>query len=97
MAGIQFLVRELRFCKPCGAAKKKKIKLSLRGTSITHAGPPCAGRQKSSKGASKMPAPTPGTYTALLGEAVLSHLTDEETEAQREGVTCPGATGKRQS
>ena len=44
-----------------------------------------------------MPAPTPGIYTALLGEVVLSHFTDEETEAQREGVTCPGSTDKRQS
>ena len=48
-------------------------------------------------GASKMPEPTPGIYTALLGEVVLSHFTDEETEAQREGVTCPGSTDKRQS
>ena len=80
------------------ARLKKKKTEALRGNSVTHAGPQCAGWQKSTEGgASKMPEPTPGIYTALLGEVVLSHFTDGKTEAQREGVTCPGSTDKRQS
>ena len=55
------------------------------------------GAEEHRGGASKMPEPTPGIYTALLGEVVLSHFTDGKTEAQREGVTCPGSTDKWQS